>query len=77
MQTTGFHGKLALVHYDDVVTPDVVPFLHALARTKLLVCSLAVGNKIKTKLKFGINYIGKKKQRQRSNGEYYDRLISD
>ena len=38
--------------------------------------SLANGNKIKTKLKFGINYIGKKKHKD-SNGEYYDRLISD
>jgi len=36
--------------------------------------SLAIGNKIKTKLKFGINYIGKKKNKDR-NGEYYDRLM--
>ena len=51
MQTKGFHGKLALVHYD-----DVVPFCTRLLEPN----SFTVGNKIKTKLKFGINYIGKK-----------------
>ena len=50
MQTIGFHGELALVHYD-----DICPFFARACSN-----SLAIGNKIKTKLKFGINYIAKK-----------------
>ena len=63
-----------MVNWHLFIMTMFAPSLHALARTKLPSYS-STGTKIKTKLKFGIDFIGKKNKD--SNGEYYDRLISD